>query len=81
MRPGDKSVWLVVGADVRAEGIRAVFCGSSQLSIDLRYEEGASTMPLKLVVFLCSAVFEEIYAGVGIAVYLRDQLVGLFLNF
>ena len=38
-------------------------------------------MSLKLLVFLCSTVFKEIYAGVGLAIYLRDQLVGLFLNF
>lgn len=38
-------------------------------------------MPLKLRVFLCSTVFKGIQAGVGFAIYLRDQFVGLFLNF
>lgn len=38
-------------------------------------------MPLKLVVFLCSAVFEEIYTGVGFAIYPRDQIVGVLLDF
>ena len=42
--------------------------------------EGASTMPLKLVVSLGSPVFTEVYAGVGYAIYLRDQFVGVFLN-
>ena len=42
--------------------------------------EGAGTMPLKLVVSLCSTVFTEVYAGVGFAIYLRNQFVGMFLN-
>ena len=42
--------------------------------------EAASTMPLKLVVSLCSTVFTEIYAGVSFIVYLRDQLGGMFLD-
>ena len=42
--------------------------------------EGVSTMPLKLVVSLGSTVFTEVYAGVGFAVYLRDQSVGMLLN-
>lgn len=37
-------------------------------------------MPLKLVVSSCSTVGMEVYAGVGLVIYLRDQLVGMFLN-
>ena len=37
-------------------------------------------MPLKFIISLGSTVFTEVYAGVGFVIYLRDQLVGMFLN-
>ena len=37
-------------------------------------------MPLKFVISLAGTVFTEVYGGVGFVVYLRDQIVGMFLN-
>ena len=42
--------------------------------------EGGSTMALKFVISLGGTVFTEVYGCVGFVVYLRDQVVGMFLD-